>query len=147
MAMDTQRIIAWSLAIIAFVLAIFVPLSYLELRRQGRLHAPIESLGASGQPAATGAPASAAFATESAPIEPRVDSRSESSIAAMSKSRVTLGDFHLARGEYDEAIVSFGEALKIDDSNAFARKKLGLAIADCKKENAILDTDSKCGAP
>jgi tetratricopeptide (TPR) repeat protein len=57
-----------------------------------------------------------------------------------------LGDFHLGRGEYDDAIASYEEGLKLDPSNAALRQKLDGAIKACKKENAILNEGLNCGA-
>jgi hypothetical protein len=62
------------------------------------------------------------------------------------KSKLTLGIFHLGRGEYDEAITFFQEGLRLDPTNAELHKKLDDAITACKKENAILNEGLKCGA-
>jgi serine/threonine-protein kinase len=62
------------------------------------------------------------------------------------KSKLTLGTWHLGRGEYDDAIASFREGLKLDPSNAELRQKLDATITACKKENDILNEGFKCGA-
>jgi tetratricopeptide (TPR) repeat protein len=56
-----------------------------------------------------------------------------------------MGDFHLGRGEYDEAISSYQEGLNLDPSNAALRKKLDAAIRTCKKESAVLGENLSCG--
>jgi len=58
-----------------------------------------------------------------------------------------MGRFHRGRGEYDEAIASFQEGLKLDPSNAEIRQELEKTIQACKKENAILNEGFKCGGP
>ncbi|HXW14146.1 MAG TPA: protein kinase [Terriglobia bacterium] len=62
------------------------------------------------------------------------------------KSSITLGDFHLARGEYDDAIASYQRGLQLDPSNAVLLQKLDSAIKACKKENSILNEGLNCGA-
>jgi serine/threonine-protein kinase len=62
------------------------------------------------------------------------------------KAKLTMGKFHLGRGEYDDAIASFREGLKLDPSNAELHQKLQEAINACKKENDILNEGLKCGA-
>ena len=57
-----------------------------------------------------------------------------------------MGDFHLGRGEYEDAIGSYAEGLKLDPSNATLRQKLDAAINACKKENAILGESLNCGS-
>ena len=57
-----------------------------------------------------------------------------------------MGDFHLGRGEYDDAISSYQEGLNLDPSNGALRQKLGGAIKACKKENAILNEGLSCGS-
>jgi serine/threonine-protein kinase len=61
------------------------------------------------------------------------------------KAKITMGDFHLGRGEYDEAISSYQEGLSLDPSNAPLRKKLDGAIKTCKKESAVLNENLSCG--
>jgi serine/threonine-protein kinase len=63
------------------------------------------------------------------------------------KAKLTMGRFHRGRGEYDEAIASFQEGLKLDPSNAEIRQELEKTIQACKKENAILNEGFKCGGP
>ncbi len=77
-----------------------------------------------------------------APIVPATPAVDPSKIRA----KITLGDFHLGRGEYDDAIASYEEGLKLDPSNAALRQKLDGAIKACKKENAILNEGLNCGA-
>ena len=62
------------------------------------------------------------------------------------KSSITLGDFHLQRGEYDEAIASFQRGLQLDPSNSGLRQKLENAVRACRKENAILNEGLSCGS-
>lgn len=62
------------------------------------------------------------------------------------KSTITLGDFHLGRGEYDDAITSYQRGLQLDPSNSVLRQKLDGAINACKKENAILNEGLSCGS-
>jgi serine/threonine protein kinase len=61
------------------------------------------------------------------------------------KAKITLGDFHLGRGEYDSAIASYQDGLQLDPNNAELREKLAKAIQACKKENAILNEGLSCG--
>jgi cytochrome c-type biogenesis protein CcmH/NrfG len=58
-----------------------------------------------------------------------------------------MGDFHFKLGEYDDAIASFREGLKLDPSNAELRQKLQEAIKACQSERATLGGNLKCGAP
>ena len=62
------------------------------------------------------------------------------------KSAITLGDFHLGRGEYDDAIANFQKGLQLDPSNSVLRQKLDRAIQACRKENAILNEGLSCGS-
>ncbi len=62
------------------------------------------------------------------------------------KSTITLGDFHLGRGEYDDAISSYQRGLQLDPSNSVLQQKLDGAIKACKKENAILNEGLSCGS-
>ena len=62
------------------------------------------------------------------------------------KSATTLGDFHLQRGEYDDAISSYQRGLQVDPSNSTLRQKLEAAIKACRKENAILNEGLSCGS-
>ena len=57
------------------------------------------------------------------------------------KGKITMGTWHLKRGEYDKAIASFQEGLRIDPSNAELRQALQEAIKECK----ILNQGDKCG--
>ena len=62
------------------------------------------------------------------------------------KSSITLGDFHLGRGEYDDAIANYQKGLEMDPSNGVLQQKLDGAIKACKKENAILNEGRSCGS-
>jgi TonB family protein len=69
------------------------------------------------------------------------------SVDAMAvRAKLTLGRFLLARGEYDEAIATFQEGLKLDPSNSELRWKLKDAIKACQNESALLNGGLKCGA-
>ncbi len=74
--------------------------------------------------------------------EPHVNPQPDSKAI---KSSITLGDFHLGRGEYDEAINSYKGGLQLDPSNSVLREKLNSAIRACRKENAILNEGLSCG--
>ena len=43
------------------------------------------------------------------------------------RERISLGDFHINRGEYDQAIAEYQKALDLVPSNAGARTKLNRA--------------------
>jgi hypothetical protein len=58
-----------------------------------------------------------------------------------------MGDFHVSRGEYDDAISSYQQGMKLDSSNSDLRLKLDNAIKACKRENAVMNEGMKCGAP
>jgi hypothetical protein len=62
------------------------------------------------------------------------------------KSSITLGDFHVNRGEYAEAIDSYQKGLQIDPSNSVLREKIRNAISACQKENSILNESNNCGS-
>jgi hypothetical protein len=59
--------------------------------------------------------------------------------------KVHLGDWHLGRGEYDDAIKAYQEGLGMAPSNAELRQKLDHAVTACKQENAILNEGLRCG--
>jgi len=61
------------------------------------------------------------------------------------KAKITMGNFHLGRGEYDDAIANYQEGLRLDPSNAELRQLLEKTITACKKENAILNEGFSCG--
>jgi len=61
------------------------------------------------------------------------------------KGKISLGDFHYKRAEYDDAIAAYAEGLRLDPSNAELRRKIEDAIKVCRKENAILNEGFKCG--
>jgi hypothetical protein len=63
---------------------------------------------------------------------------------ALVAGRISLGDFHLRRGEFDEAISAYQAAEKIVPGSIEIRQKLDSTIAACKKERAILAEDLKC---
>ena len=73
-----------------------------------------------------------------APAPPAVD-------PAKVKAQLTMANFHLGRGEYDEAITALQEGLKIDSSNAELRKKLDDTIRACTTERKALGGNFKCG--
>jgi tetratricopeptide (TPR) repeat protein len=106
---------------VALVLAVFLPLGYFELRRKGRAAVPIAPPTRWVQPAAE-VPISAAPAP--ALSTPKPLSVSQRGNLANAKSNVMLGDFLLSRGEYDDAISHYQEALKLDPSNSVLRHKL-----------------------
>jgi hypothetical protein len=56
------------------------------------------------------------------------------------------GDYHSKRGEYDDAIASYEEGLKLDPSNTELRQKLVETIKTCKTENAVMGESLRCGA-
>jgi serine/threonine-protein kinase len=62
------------------------------------------------------------------------------------KSSITLGDFHLGRGEYDDAIASYQKGLQLDPSNLVLKNKLEGAVNTCKTESKILNENFKCGS-
>jgi serine/threonine-protein kinase len=62
------------------------------------------------------------------------------------KASITMGDFHLSRGEYDDAIASYQKGLQLDPSNSVLRQKLAGAINTCKIESKILGESFRCGA-
>jgi tetratricopeptide (TPR) repeat protein len=55
------------------------------------------------------------------------------------------GDYYAKRGEYEKAIASYEESLKLDPSNTALRQKLDETIKACKQENAIMLEGLKCG--
>jgi tetratricopeptide (TPR) repeat protein len=63
------------------------------------------------------------------------------------KAKINMGDFHLGRGEYDEAITSYDEGLQLDPSNTTLRQKLNAAVKACQKQNSILNEGMNCAAP
>ena len=73
------------------------------------------------------------------PPPPQVDQKAV-------KADTTLGDFHLGRGEYDDAISFYQKGLQLDPSNSVLRKKLDGAINTCKTESKILGESFRCGA-
>jgi hypothetical protein len=73
-----------------------------------------------------------------APAAPAVDAKAV-------KAKIILGDFHFARGEYDDAIANYEEGLKLDPSSPELRQKLEETIKACKEEIAVLGEGLKCG--
>jgi tetratricopeptide (TPR) repeat protein len=61
--------------------------------------------------------------------------------------KISLGDFHLHRGEYDDAIAAYRKGLELGPANAQLIQKLKAVIQTCQKEKAILGGDMKCGVP
>jgi hypothetical protein len=61
------------------------------------------------------------------------------------KGKITLGDFQLQRGAYDDAITEYQQGLKLDPSCPELQQKLEKAIQVCKKENAVLNEGFSCG--
>ncbi len=59
--------------------------------------------------------------------------------------KIYLGDWHFGRGEYEDAIAAYAEALGMDPSNAGVREKLAKVKSACQKENAIMNEGLKCG--
>jgi TonB family protein len=80
-----------------------------------------------------------ATVTSPHPAGPAVDAKEVGAKRAM-------GVFHLARGEYDEAIALFQEGLNLDPTNGELRLNLGMAIKACQMDNSILNEGLKCGA-
>jgi serine/threonine-protein kinase len=72
------------------------------------------------------------------PVVPAVDPKEV-------KAKLTMGRFHRGRGEYDEAIASFQEGLRLDPKNVDLQQELDNTIKACKKVNAILNEGLKCG--
>lgn len=138
---NSIRLIAWSLAVIAVVLAVFLPLGYRELIKQERWMRTHT---------APTAPVAEADSNPVTPIPPTPEAQPAGSpepTDEAGRKLTTLGDFHLQRGEYDDAIESYQRGLRINPSDAALRARLNSAIESCKKEVAILHTEDKCGAP
>ncbi len=135
------RLTAWSLTLAGLVLAVCVPLGYFELRKQGRAGAGVVPPTERAQSTKTEAakPSNPTSKIISDPVDLFTERRAEASAAA-------LGDFHLKRSEYDEAIAAYQKALSRYPSNLDLRRKLANAIAICKKENALLNAGFRCGA-
>ena len=92
----------------------------------------------------------AAAKPEAAPVQPAGNpppavAAPLSALERETRNKITVGDFHLGRGEYDDAIVSYREGFKLDPSNTILRYKLNRAIETCKKENAALNEGFTCG--
>jgi tetratricopeptide (TPR) repeat protein len=135
-------LMAWSLAFIALVLAVFLPLNYLELRKQAHLAVPSAPATQPVEPADGGPPPGTPPSNPSPPEDlshPRTD------LGYI--KYINMGDFLMARDEYDDAISAYQDGLKHYPSNSELRQKLDAAIKSCKKENSILKEGLKCGAP
>jgi cytochrome c-type biogenesis protein CcmH/NrfG len=74
------------------------------------------------------------------PAAPAVDAKEV-------KAKLTMGRFHLGRGEYDDAIASFQEGLKLDPSSQELRQELEKTIKACKSERDTIGGNFKCGGP
>ena len=59
---------------------------------------------------------------------------------------IILGDFHLARGEYEDAIASYQRGLSADPGNTTLQEKLHAAMRACQKDNAVLSAGLNCGS-
>jgi len=84
-------------------------------------------------------PSAHVIVTNPPPPPPPVDQKAV-------RAAMTMGDFHLGRGEYDDAIASYQKGLRLDPSNSLLLQKLEAGIKACKKENAILNEGLKCGS-
>ncbi len=128
-SLNSLRLMAWSLALLAVVFAVFLPLGYLQLRKLAHRGAPSAHETQPVEPAEEG-PAPGPN------LSPRTD-----------HDYIALGDFHMSRGEYDDAISAYQEGLNHYPSSSELRQKLDHAIKTCKQENAVLNSGWKCGAP
>jgi len=90
-------------------------------------------------PAGTKRPTARVIVTNPPPPPPPIDQKAV-------RAAITMGDFLLGRGEYDDAIASYQKGLKLDPSNSLLLQKLEAGIKACKKENAILNEGLKCGS-
>jgi hypothetical protein len=63
------------------------------------------------------------------------------------KGKITLGEFHQGRGEYDEAIAAFKAGLKLCPSSTELQKLLAETVRACKSERDIMHRNVKCEAP
>jgi len=90
-------------------------------------------------PGGTKRPSAHVIVTNPPPPPPPIDQKAV-------RAAITMGDFLLGRGEYDDAIASYQKGLKLDPSNALLLQKLEAGIKACKKENAILNEGLKCGS-
>ena len=97
-----------------------------ELGAQAQMTTPATSRRAAPpKPAATPASTAAAPSDNSREIEKLV------------KGAVTEGDFHYENGEYDEAIKSYQEGLKLDRANVTLRQKIQRAQKGKATEGAV----------
>lgn len=63
------------------------------------------------------------------------------------KAKFIMGDFHLQRGDYAEAVASYRQGLKLDPFNTDIPQKIELAIRECKEENKVMGEHLKCDEP
>ena len=63
------------------------------------------------------------------------------------KAMFNVGDFHLRRGDYAEAVAAYREGLKLDPFNTDIPEKIALAIRECKEENKVLGEHLNCDEP
>jgi tetratricopeptide (TPR) repeat protein len=128
-SLNSLRLMAWSLALLAVVFAVFLPLGYWQLRKLAHRGAPSAPATQPVEPAAE-MPASVDLS------QPQTD-----------HAYIAKGDFHMARGEYDDAISAYQEGLNHYPSSSELRQKLDHAVKTCKQEDAVLNENFKCGAP
>ena len=148
------RLMAYSLALLALVLAVFVPLGYLELRRQASRIVPIapttqvvESPTERPSPGPVVSPPVVPGGTPRPGPPPAPLSASHPHDSQIIRAKIVTGDFYLRRGEFEEAIGAYQEGLQLDPSNSTLRQKLQSAIKACNQENEVLQTQMNCGKP
>jgi len=61
------------------------------------------------------------------------------------KMKFSMGDFHLRRGEYADAVAAYEEGLRLDPFNDVVPQKIALAIRECKEENKVMGESLDCG--
>ena len=61
------------------------------------------------------------------------------------RAKLAEGNFYVHRGEYDQAIASFQEGLKLDPSSAELRYQLDRAIKACNTQNKVTNEHHSCG--
>lgn len=127
------------LASLALVVGVLIPLGYM---RQGRQASPIPPTMETASPAP--APGPAPSPSPSPKVELPSPPLDQSPVSVRGKA--AEGDYHLRRGEFDQAIDLYQQALKLDPSNPGIIQKLAQAIKACKTENAVMDSHDKCGA-
>ena len=106
----------------------------------------LDKAGPAAPPAqATTAPAVPIQAAEKPPAPASPEPAAPGVDVTAVKNKISLGDFHYRRGEYDGAIAAYREGLAMDPSNVELRWKLQETIDTCKKENALLGEHANCG--